>query len=51
MAVWKVSSVYVKGVLGLGGGSGSISERRHQTSDKSKKTTLQDGRFKCTSTV
>ena len=42
--------LYVKGVLGLGGERGCISERRHQMSDK-KKTTLQDGRFYCTSTV
>ena len=40
-----------KGRLGSrGGGRDCISERRHQISDK-KKTTLQDGRFYCKSTV
>ena len=39
-----------KGRLGSRGGRGRISERRHQISDK-KYTTLQDGRFYCTSTV
>ena len=44
-----------KGRLGSWGGgggweSGCISERRHQISDK-EYTTLQDGRFYCTSTV
>ena len=39
-----------KGRLGSRGQRGCISERRHQISDK-KLTTLQDGRFYCTSTV
>ena len=39
-----------KGVFGLGGKRGCISERRHQLSDK-KQTTLHDGLFYCISTV
>ena len=39
-----------KGRLGSRGERGCISEIRHQLSDN-KKTTLQDGRFYCTSTV